>query len=269
MGNDPVTLEVQDEIATITFDRPETLNSPDTDALDRLLRHLYSIEGRDDVSAVIITGAGEKAFCAGFDLKEIPLDEGQQAVHEHFRISALYWHSVLPAIVRIKKPVLAAVNGIAVGGGLGTVLACDMAFASPDATFTPGFLGLGAGPDSGTTYHLPRILGLRRAIEWIWTNETIDAERAAEWDVVNRVVDDDVLSETREIAQQLVEGPTRLFAWTKLNMHRSFTENFETQTEWERQGVVDTIRTDYFWESMRGFMEEGEGNVKTIDLPSD
>lgn len=255
-------------IATLTVNRPDVLNCASLETLDQLLRRLHSVEGRPDVDVVVLTGAGNEAFSAGFDLKEIPIHDGQQAVHEHFRQAALYWHEVIPAIARIKLPVLSAVNGIAVGGGMGMALASDMAFATPDATFTPAFVPLGSGPNSGTTYHLPRILGLRKAIEWIWTNETIDAETAADWNIVNRVVhEDSVLDATLDVARQLTEGPSAVFAWSKLNMHRSFAENMETQLEWEKQCVIDTIHTEDFWESTKSFIEEGEGNIASIDLP--
>lgn len=147
-------------------------------------------------------------------------------------------------------------------------LSSDMAFASPDATFMPAFMAFGVGPDSTTTYHLPRIMGLRKAMQWIYTNERIDAETAAEWDVVNSVVHEgDVYDEAMEVARQLNAGPTSLYARTKHNMHMSFTESLETQTEWERQGVLEGTYTDHFWESTRAFQESGDPNTASIDMP--
>lgn len=264
---DVVDFDVDGGVATITLNRPQSLNSASVELLYTVTEHLYDIEARDDIGAVILTGKGD-AFCSGFDLSEIPLDEGQEAVHRHFRRAALYWHDMIPAIVRVDKPVIAAVNGVAVGGGLGMALASDMAFAAPSATFTPAFMAFGVGPDSGTTYHLPRILGLRKAMEWIYTNETVDAETANEWDVVNRVVpEDDLMDEVRDVADQMAAGPTKLYARTKHNMHMSFTESLETQTEWERQGVLEGTYMDHFWESTEGFQSEGDPNTHSIDLP--
>jgi 2-(1,2-epoxy-1,2-dihydrophenyl)acetyl-CoA isomerase len=264
---DVVDFEVRDAVATIRFNRPDRLNAASVELLYTVTKHLYEVEARDDVGAVVITGAGE-AFCSGFDLSEIPLDAGQQAVHEHFRRAALYWHDMIPAIVRLNKPVIAAVNGRAIGGGLGTTLACDMAFAGHSATFTPAFMAFGVGPDSTTTYHLPRIMGLRKAMEWIYTNETVDAEQAAAWDVVNRVLDDgDLLDAAYDVAEQLAAGPTKLYARTKHNMHMSFTESLETQTEWERQGVLEGTYMDHFWESTRAFQETGDPNTAAVSLP--
>lgn len=160
-SGDVVDFEVTDSIATITLNRPDKLNSASVELLYTVTERLYEIKARDDIGAVILTGAGE-AFCSGFDLLEIPLDDGQQAVHEHFRRAALYWHDMIPAIVRLNKPVVAAVNGRAVGGGLGMTLASDIAFAAESANFTPAFMAFGVGPDSTTTYHLPRIMGFGR-----------------------------------------------------------------------------------------------------------
>lgn len=265
---DEVRLEVDDGIATITLNRPSKLNCASLGLLQQLTAYLYRIEGRDDVNAVIITGAGS-GFCSGFDLSEVPLDEGQQAVHEHFRITALYWHTMIPAIVRLPRPVIAAVNGVAAGGGLGITVACDMAFAAPGATFTPAFFprGFGPGPDSGTSYHLPKIVGLRKAIEWMYTDETIDAETAADWDVVNRVIrEGDLVAETRAVAEQLAENPNVMHAWTKRNMHQSYYSEIETQTEWEQQAVMDSVYTDQFWEMLGAFLEEGE-SATPVEMP--
>lgn len=268
-SDEVVRFEVDDGVATLTLNRPESLNSASVQLLYTLTDRLFEIEARDDVGAVVLTGAGD-AFCAGFDLSEIPLEDGQEAVHRHFRRAALYWHDMLPAIVRLNKPVIAAVNGTAIGGGLGMALSSDMAFASPAATFMPAFMAVGVGPDSTTTYHLPRILGLRKAIEWIYTNERIDADTAEEWDVVNRVVrDGDVYDAALDVARQLAEGPTVLYARTKHNMHMSFTESLETQTEWEKQGVLEGTYTEHFWESNRAFQEGGEPNTARIELPGD
>lgn len=265
---DAITLTVDDSIAQITLNRPEQLNSASVPMLRGFIEHLHSVEGRDDVDAVVVTGTGT-GFCAGFDLTALPIEGGQQAVHEHVRTAAMYWHTMIPALVRLNKPTLSAVNGVAAGGGLGIAVATDMAFASPDATFTPAFFprAFGPGPDSGTTYHLPKILGLRKAMEWMYTNETLDAETADDWDIVNRVVrGGDVLEETRAVAAQLAENPNVMHHWTKRNMHMSYYSEIETQCEREQQAVMESVYTDQFWEMVTAFLEDGE-TPDPVEMP--
>jgi 2-(1,2-epoxy-1,2-dihydrophenyl)acetyl-CoA isomerase len=158
--------------------------------------------------------------------------------------------------VRFPKPVVGAINGIAVGGGLGLVLACDMAIAGESATFLMSYHSIGLTPDGTTTYHLPRYIGLRRALEWVYTNRTLTAREAAEWGVVNRVVPDaELLAQSSALARDLARGPTPIIGRTKELFHGGWTESLETQAELEQQGIMWSVRQRWFQEAIREFQE--------------
>src|SRR5215211_2888334 len=180
----PVLLEISDGVATITFNRPHAKNSLDVDALSHLFAALGTCEDRANVGAVVLTGAGD-AFCAGVNLKGYKLDDREE-LRAGFREVAMWWHQMLHRIVRIPKPVLAAVNGIAVGGGLGMVLASDLAVCSERATFFASWMANGVANDGGSSYTLAKIVGFRRAMELMLTNRTLTAAEAVEWQICNR-----------------------------------------------------------------------------------
>ena len=184
---DNIRLEVSDGLATLTFARPHVSNALDIPALKETLDAFYVIERREDVGAVLLRGEGDRAFCAGIDLKEIPLAEGDDAVDYHFRYKAMLWHQVMHKLVRIRLPILSAVNGVCAGGGFGIVLASDMAVAVDDARFLCSWHANGIANDGATSYTLAKIVGFRRAMELMLTNVTLTAEEERDWHIVNRL----------------------------------------------------------------------------------
>ena len=250
-----VEFDVQDAVAWIRFARPEKLNAQSVEMLSAVTDLIYRCEADAAVRAVVFTGTG-RGFTGGFDLAEIPLDEGDEAIHRHFRRASLYWHSAISGIIRLRKPVLAAVNGATVGGGVGLVLASDIAIASAEATFTPAWFSIGISIDTGSSCSLPSYIGWRRATEWVYTNRTIDAREALEWGLLNRVVPADALeSEARRVAVQLANGPTRLYGLAKELFHRGRTESPETQYELEREGVIASVTAPEFAPRLRAFRD--------------
>ena len=182
---DDILFEVDDGLATITLNRPEAKNSLNVAALRQLYEAFGVCEDRDDVGAILLTGAGD-AFCAGVNLKGYSLEDRME-LRAAFREVAMWWHQALHRIARIPKPVLVAVNGIAVGGGLGMVLAADLAVCSETAKFYASWMSNGVANDGGSSYSLARIVGFRRAMELMLTNRTLDAAEALDWGIVNRV----------------------------------------------------------------------------------
>src|SRR5215212_10849102 len=129
-----VDYDLRDSVAYLTLNRPERLNAGSAELLESLLKLIFHCESDSQVRAVHLTGRG-RAFCAGFDMRDVPGDQGDDQIHEHFRWMAMLWHEVLASMVRLDKPLVAAVNGLAVGGGLGLACASDMAIAGESATF--------------------------------------------------------------------------------------------------------------------------------------
>jgi len=264
-----IRLAVDEGAAWITFDMPEYGNALDLKGVQETLYALYQAEARDDVGAVVLTGAG-KAFCSGFNLKEIPdLDQGVEQVSAHFRVLAMWWHQVLHLIVRIRKPVLAAVNGMAAGSGLGMTLCADMAVCKDSARFLPAWHTIGLANDATTSYSLPKIVGFRRAVEWMMTNRTLDADEAFEWGVVNRVYgDDDFDANIARIAADLAAGPTHLQAMAKESFHMGWRRSIEEATEFEIQNVRRSVEHPYFLEQLKKFLGGEERSDKgQVQIP--
>ncbi len=264
-----VRFEVVDGVGKITFDLPQFSNALGLKGVQETLAALHEAEARDDVGAVMITGAG-KAFCAGFNLKEIPpVAEGVDDISDHFRELALWWHQVLHLVVRIAKPVLAAVNGAAAGSGLGLTLCADMAVAKEGARFLCAWHSIGLANDATTSYSLVKIVGFRRAMEMMMTNRILDARTALEWGLVNRVYDEASFeTNAMDIARQLAAGPTHLQGMAKESFHMGWRRSIEEATEFEIQNVMRSVRHPYFHEALVRFLGgEIKSDVEQVRLP--
>ncbi|MGB8362684.1 MAG: enoyl-CoA hydratase/isomerase family protein [Acidimicrobiia bacterium] len=256
-----IILDVEGRLATITFNRPDVKNSLDTVTLMELHDALGQIEDRRDVGALILTGTGD-AFCAGVNLKGYDLDD-RAAFRAGFREVAMWWHQMLHRVVRIRMPVLAAVNGIAVGGGLGLTLAADMAICNEDARFYASWMSNGVANDGGSSYSLARIVGFRRAMELLLTNRTLDAHEAMEWGIVNRVYEESLFDEkARQIGHELADGPTHLQAMAKETLHDGWRRSLEEATEHECMNILESLDDPYAAERLTAF-RDGERTDST------
>ena len=258
--------DVADGVATITINAPEARNALSVATMQSMLECLNRAEDDDSVGAIVITGVGN-AFCAGFHLKEIPVDDGTAAIKDHFRVAALWWHQLLHKIVRVPKPVLAAVNGVAAGGGLGLVLSCDMAICRSNATFVCAWHTIGIANDTATSYSLPRIVGIRRATELMLTNRTLDAVEAADWGIVNRAYDAaNYADAVNRIAGDLAKGPTHLQAIAKQRFHSGWMQPIEECTEYEIQNVLSSVVHPHFLPALREFLSGNKANRPQVTL---
>lgn len=246
-----IILEIKDSIAFITLNRPEKLNSFNRemalkmqDALDRCKE--------DDVRAVYITGAG-KAFSAGQDLAEVTDPEGpgmQRILSEHY-------NPIITRIHNLKKPVVAAVNGVAAGAGANIALCCDIVVASSAASFIQAFSKIGLIPDSGGTYFLPRLIGWQRASAVMMLGDKVTAAQAEQWGMIYQAIDDAAFAEkSRQIAQTLAQMPTAALASTKLALQKAFTQNLEQQLGTEDELQQASANTDDFKEGVNAFLEK-------------
>lgn len=246
------TVEQKDGVATIRFARPAKLNAASEQLLFETLQALYLLESDDSVGAIVLTGDGG-VFSSGFDLGEVPMDSASE-IQAHFRIKALYYHAAIHMLARIGKPTLAAVNGPAVGGGLGMTLACDMAVCTDRATFLPAWMSIGIANDASSSFYLPRVVGYRRAMEWLLTNRTIGADEARDWGVVNRVFPEaEFGARVEEVARQLAAAPTHLQALVKNRIQDGSSQTLESCTEHEVQNVIASVGHPHFAERLALF----------------
>ena len=247
-----IALDIEGRLATITLNRPEVKNSLDVATLEELHSALGHLEDRADVGALVLTGSGD-SFCAGVNLKGYEFGD-REAFRAGFREVAMWWHQMLHRIVRLPMPVLAAVNGIAVGGGLGLTLAADMAICTEDSTFYASWMSNGVANDGGSSYSLARIVGFRRAMELLLTNRTLDAGEAKDWGIVNRVYEVNVFPEkVRQIGLELAAGPTHLQAMVKESLHDGWRRSLEEATEHECMNILDSLDNPYAAERLAAF----------------
>ncbi len=241
-------------VGWLTLNRPETLNAW-TAALGRELRAI--IEGQaaePSVRAVVITGAG-RGFSSGADLKAgfDPAEDGRPNIRKELRH---VYHPAILAVRRLPKPVLAAVNGPAVGIGCSLALACDLVMAAESAFFSLAFVNIGLMPDGGATAFVPPAVGKARAFQMALLGERIPASQALEWGLVNWVHPDEwLIDEARVLAERLAAGPTRSYASSKQALNHAIYGGLELQLELEEELQHALGRTDDFLEGAAAFVQ--------------
>lgn len=243
------------------MNRPERFNSLDFKMAEELVRAFEECDADKTIRAVIFTGAGP-AFCSGGDLKgardSLSGDPGS-----YFGNLTLGLHRLVADIRLMPKPVIAAVNGAAGGAGFSLAMACDLRVASEKAKFKQAYTSVGLVPDGGWTYHVPRFIGAARASELVLLDPVLDAARALELGLVNRVVPPgEVAGAAREWADKLADGPTAAFARAKALLNASLMPNLESQMERERQGIIACGRTADFAEGVTAFFEKRNPSYK-------
>ncbi|MGH7949365.1 MAG: enoyl-CoA hydratase/isomerase family protein [Candidatus Binataceae bacterium] len=243
-----ITFEVRDGVGHLRINRPDAANSLNSTVAAELMDAMVRCEDDRAVRAVVVGGTG-RFFCAGADLK------GFFSESEGLKSRVSVFHAVISRIVRAEFPVIAAVNGAAAGAGMGLACACDLAVAGESAKFTMAYARIGLSPDGSTTYFLPRLIGMRRALELAYANRTLSAREALEWGLVTRVVADDRLeSEAHALAAQLASGPTRAFGAAKRLMHAGWTTPLETQIDAELRMIGEMARTEDAREAIAAFV---------------
>lgn len=247
-----LTWEVEDNVGILTLNRPDNLNALNTPALDELEQVVTAATYNDAVRAVVITGAG-RAFCAGADVHE--WSDGTYAEFAepwppkmHGIMSKLYW---------MPKPVVAAVNGVAVGGGCDLTLVADMRFASTEARFGEVYMRLGFCPDAGGSFLLPRIVGEARASELIYTGRIIDAAEAERIGLVSEVhAPEKLMERAMEQARTFASGPTVAIGIAKQNIRKGYTLSFEEALRSELRGGELCAKTEDHKEGLRATVEK-------------
>jgi 2-(1,2-epoxy-1,2-dihydrophenyl)acetyl-CoA isomerase len=224
-----LALDVADGVGVVTLNRPDRLNLMSLAMREELRECFEHVRDDPDVRAVVITGSGS-AFSAGGDMNDF-LERDAEALHLLMREKSHRWFE---ALWRLPKPTIAAVNGVAGGGGTNLILACDFVVASEQARFGETFVRVGLVPDLGGLFLLPRSVGLHRAKALCLSGEVIDAARAHELGIVHRVVaHDELLPTALELARGLAAGPAHVYAATKATLNRSFELSMENHLQLE------------------------------------
>lgn len=254
MGYEYIMLDRADAVATITLNRPEAFNALHLGLGRELFEAVLAVDDDPGVRCVVITGAG-KAFCAGGDVKAFV--DNLPRIGAHVKELTTYLHGTISRLCRSDKPVIMAVNGVAAGGGLSFALSGDLVVAAESARFTMAYSKIAATPDGSSTYFLPRLVGLRRALELYMTNRVLSAKEALDWGLITRVLPDAEFKKgVDELARELAQGPSKAFGGAKRLFHQSTWESLETQMELEAQAIANAGRTDDFRTGVTAFAEK-------------
>lgn len=252
--SESVLYSVTEGVATITLDRPQVMNALDPEMIRQLRVACERVERDAAVRAVVIRGAGP-AFLAGGDVSVF--HSNLPRMPQLAREVGGELHCAILALRRAPKPVLASVHGAVAGAGVSLLAAADLAIAAADATFTLAYSKIGASPDGGATYFLPRLVGYRRALERMLLSDTFDAHAACQLGLVNWVASSEQLvSETARIAGRLARGATRAFAETKQLVNQSYDRTLPAQLDAEVQAFARCAETRDFAEGVTAFVEK-------------
>jgi len=252
--DEPVKLDVIEGIARVTLNRPKVFNAFNLDLIQFLAERLIELAMDRLVVGVVITGEG-KAFCAGADLKWVS-DYGK-SYGEVFHETAARYHQAILEIRRMPKPVVAAINGIAAGGGFSMALACDFRVIEASAVLRQAYTSNGLSIDGGGTFTLPRLIGLARAMEIAALDRPIDAQQALSWGLVTEVVEDgQSMKRSIELVKEMKSVSLSSFAASKRLINDSYNTSFETQLEKERETLSWCAEHPNGREGIAAFLEK-------------
>jgi 2-(1,2-epoxy-1,2-dihydrophenyl)acetyl-CoA isomerase len=252
--DNPILTRRHGKILEITLNRPDVYNALNLDMMNLLADALSLAASDPSILGVLITGKG-KAFCSGGDLKWIS-QQGEAAGSVLYKL-APHFHLSILEIRHMEKPVVAAINGGAAGGGFSLALACDFRVMGQSATLRQAYTSSGLSIDGGGSFALPRLVGLSRALEIMAFDEPISSTQALEWGLVTQVVPDgEVLSESVTMLTRLTKTSLHSFAWSKKLMTHSFNNTLESQLELERQGISNCASHADGQEGIKAFVEK-------------
>lgn len=251
-ANETIRVEVGDDVATVTLNRPDSLNALNAQMRRELLSAIKGFARDDSVRAVVITGAG-RGFCSGADLR------GGNGERDFRRVLETEYNPLVRAIRDLPKPVIAAVNGVAAGAGVSLALACDLVYASEEARFIQAFVRIGLVPDSGSTRTLVRALGRHRASQLMFSGEPLSAGEAQAAGLINAVLPaGELVAAVREAATRLACAPTRAIGLAKRSINAAEDASLDESLALEAQLQELAGRTDDHAEGVAAFAEKRE-----------
>ena len=251
-------VQYQDGVATLVMNRPEARNALSMDMRAALADVLHDIERDESVRCVVLKGAGEH-FMAGGDVKGMgeSIKKSPEEIRKEFILRIHDLHPIMFAMRRMPKPIIASCQGAAAGAGVSMALACDLVIASEDAFFTLAYCRIGTSPDGSSSFHLPRAVGIKKAMEIALLGDRFDAQTAKDIGMINFVVPTAELeAETNALAQRLAAGPTHVYGNTKALFYRSLESEFEAQLQAEAEYFSDCASRPDFKEGVTAFIEK-------------
>jgi 2-(1,2-epoxy-1,2-dihydrophenyl)acetyl-CoA isomerase len=256
MSYETIQLEMRDSVCVLTLNRPDRLNALNVQVANDFKAAVGEALERG-ARAIVITGAG-RAFSAGGDLRamqEIAKKDGRAEAFFDEPLRVL--NEVILLIRQTPVPFIAAVNGVASGGGCNLALACDLVIAAESARFNQAFIKIGLTPDCGGTFMLPRLVGWKRATELLFTGDLIGAADAAEMGMINSVTpDDQLMSTAMAMAEKLSQAPTAALGEIKMLLNASAANDIRSQLDLERETQIESGRTKDFVEGVSAFLEK-------------
>jgi 2-(1,2-epoxy-1,2-dihydrophenyl)acetyl-CoA isomerase len=256
MKYETIKLELIGKVCLLTLSRPDRLNALTVQAA-KDFKSAVAEAVEQGARAIVLTGEGS-AFCAGGDIREMQEIAGKDGRLEAFFDEPL--RILNEAILLIRQtpvPFIAAVNGVAAGGGCNLALACDLVLAAEGAKFNQAFVKIGLVPDCGGTFILPRLVGWKRAAELMFTGDMITAQRAAEMGMINSVTpDNELMPLTMKLAEGLAESPTAAIAQMKRLLDASAVNDYGSQLDLEREAQIEAGKTKDFAEGTSAFLEK-------------
>jgi len=256
MGYETLQLEMRGPVGLLTLNRPDRLNALTVQVANDF-KAAVAEAMESGARAIVITGAG-RAFSAGGDLREM-----QEIAKKDGRVEAFFDEPLRvlnQAILLIREtpvPFIAAVNGVASGGGCNLALACDLVIAAESAKFNQAFIKIGLTPDCGGTFMLPRLVGWKKATELLFTGDLVDAQSAAEMGMINSVTpDQELMSRAMAMAEKLAQAPTAAIAEIKKLLDASAANDLRSQLDLEHKTQIESGKTKDFVEGVSAFLEK-------------
>jgi 2-(1,2-epoxy-1,2-dihydrophenyl)acetyl-CoA isomerase len=253
MSFNTIEFSVDSGVATLILDRPDSLNSFNTQMHEEVRTAMGQVKDDADIRCLLLTANG-RGFCAGQDLSDraVSADTGPPQLGESVDKN---YNPLIRSIMKLPKPVICAVNGVAAGAGASLALACDIVLAARSASFIQVFCKIGLVPDSGGTWNLPRVVGLPRARGLAMLGDKLPAEQAEAWGMIWRCVDDDeLMNEARELAVHLATQPTRGLGKIKELLVASTSNSLDEQLDLERDTMQELGQSHDYQEGVAAFL---------------
>jgi len=262
--SDHLLVKKKGGVATLVMNRPDNRNALSIEMREQMFEAVSDIETDDDIRCMVIKGAGEH-FMAGGDVIAFA-DIAKKPAAERGKMFEKRIHGLAPTIYtlrRMQKPVIASVRGAAAGFGLSLAMACDMVIAADSSFYTLAYINIGTTPDGSGSYSLPRMVGLKKAMEIAMLGDRFGAEEAQRLGLINFVVPEDELeAETEKLATRLANGPTVAIGLTKRMLHASLNNDMEAQLALEAENFAACARTDDWVEGVTAFGEKRKADYK-------
>lgn len=254
MAYDTLIFDVAEGVATITMNRPDAANALNLTMAKELGQVAIRCDEDPGIRAVVLTGMG-RFFSAGGDIAGFKSAGGEAGML--LKDMTMHFHAAVSRFSRMDPPLIGAVNGMAAGAGFSFAISCDIVIAAESAQFLSAYTVSALTPDGSSTYFLPRLVGLNRAMDLMILNRRLSAEEALDWGLVTRVVpDDDLSASVAELSGRLAAGPTKAYGGVKRMLHESLSSSLETQMELEARTIADISRTADAREGITAFLEK-------------